>query len=82
MIVKDRMRDFIMACSLSHRVDENRRERRARCLAHDIEVLKVAREVSDATGLPIMMHWTTEPDLLNMLKAGDVLTFFRQAAPS
>jgi dihydroorotase len=43
-------------------------------LAHDMEVLKVAREVSDATGLPIMMHWTTEPDLLNMLKAGDILT--------
>jgi dihydroorotase len=43
-------------------------------LAHDIEVLKAAREVADATGLRVMMHWTTEPDLLNLLKAGDILT--------
>jgi dihydroorotase len=43
-------------------------------LAHDIEVLKTAREVADATDLPIMMHWTTEPDLLNILKRGDILT--------
>ena len=42
-------------------------------LAHDIEVLKTAREVSDATGLPIMMHWSVEPDLLGMLKKGDIL---------
>jgi len=42
-------------------------------LAHDIEVLKTAREVADATGLPIMMHWSVEPDLLNMLKKGDIL---------
>jgi len=42
-------------------------------LAHDIEVLKVAREVSDATGLPIMMHWSVEPDLLAILKKGDIL---------
>ena len=27
-------------------------------LAHDIEVLKVAREVADATDLPMMMHWS------------------------
>ncbi len=43
-------------------------------LAHDMEVLKVAREVADATGLRVMMHWTTEPDLLSLLKAGDILT--------
>jgi len=42
-------------------------------LAHDIEVLKTAREVSDATGLPIMMHWSVEPDLLAILKKGDIL---------
>lgn len=42
-------------------------------LAHDIEVLKAAREVADATGTKIMMHWSTEPDLLNILKAGDIL---------
>ena len=43
-------------------------------LAHDIEVVKKAREASDATGVPIMMHWTNEPDLLAILKKGDVLT--------
>jgi dihydroorotase len=42
-------------------------------LPHDLEVLKTAREVADATGLPIMMHWSTEPDLLAMLKRGDIL---------
>src|SRR5262245_16010305 len=42
-------------------------------LAHDIEVLKAAREVADATGTVIMLHWTTEPDLLNILKRGDIL---------
>jgi dihydroorotase len=43
-------------------------------LAHDVEVLKRAREAADETGLPIMMHWTNEPDLLALLKRGDVLT--------
>jgi dihydroorotase len=42
-------------------------------LAHDIVVLKAAREVADATGTKIMMHWTTEPELLNILKPGDIL---------
>lgn len=42
-------------------------------LARDTEVLKAAREVADATGTKIMLHWTTEPDLLNILKAGDIL---------
>jgi dihydroorotase len=43
-------------------------------LAHDVEVLKKAREAADATGLPIMMHWSNEPELLAMLKRGDILT--------
>lgn len=43
-------------------------------LEHDVEVLKRAREAADATGLPIMMHWTNERDLLSLLKRGDVLT--------
>jgi dihydroorotase len=43
-------------------------------LAHDIEVLKKAREAADQTGLPIMMHWSNEPDLLAILKRGDILT--------
>jgi dihydroorotase len=43
-------------------------------LAHDVEVLKKAREAADATGLPIMMHWSNEPDLLAILKRGDILT--------
>lgn len=42
-------------------------------LAHDIGVLKTAREVSDATGVPIMLHWTVEPELLALLKRGDIL---------
>ena len=43
-------------------------------LEHDVEVLKRAREAADATGLPIMMHWTNERNLLSLLKRGDVLT--------
>src|SRR5262249_33906954 len=42
-------------------------------LEHDLEVMKTAREVGDATGLPIMMHWSVEPELLAMLKRGDIL---------
>jgi dihydroorotase len=42
-------------------------------LAHDVEVFKKAREASDATSVPIMMHWSHEPDLLNLMKAGDIL---------
>jgi dihydroorotase len=41
---------------------------------HDMDVLKKAREASDATGVPIMMHWTNERRLLSMLKKGDILT--------
>jgi dihydroorotase len=43
-------------------------------LAHDIEVLKKARQAADVTGVPIMMHWTNEPDLLALFKRGDILT--------
>ena len=43
-------------------------------LAHDISVMKTAREIGDQTGVPIMMHWSTEPDLLAIMKAGDILT--------
>ncbi len=42
-------------------------------LAHDLVVMKTAREVADATGLPIMLHWSNEPELLAMLKKGDIL---------
>jgi dihydroorotase len=42
-------------------------------LSHDLEVMKTARGVADATGLPIMMHWSVEPELLALLKKGDIL---------
>lgn len=42
-------------------------------LQHDLGVMKVAREVADAVGLPIMMHWSTERELLAVLKKGDIL---------
>ena len=42
-------------------------------LAHDIEIMKKARQVADAAGIPIMMHWSNEPDLLATLKQGDIL---------
>jgi dihydroorotase len=41
---------------------------------HDVEVMKVARDVADATGTMIMSHWTDAPEVLNVLKKGDVLT--------
>ena len=51
-------------------------------LAHDLEVLKRARQAADETGLPIMMHWTTDRELLALLKRGDVLTHtFTNATP-
>ena len=43
-------------------------------LAHDISIMKTAREIADATGVPVMMHWSTEPDLLAIMKSGDILT--------
>jgi dihydroorotase len=42
-------------------------------VAHDVTVLKKAREVADAAGIPIMMHWSNEPELLAILKRGDIL---------
>lgn len=42
-------------------------------LEHDLEALKRAREASDAAGVPIMLHWTHEPELLALLKPGDIL---------
>jgi dihydroorotase len=42
-------------------------------LSHDLEVMKTAREVADGAGVPIMMHWSVEPELLAMLKRGDIL---------
>lgn len=46
----------------------------AKDLENDVEVVKRARSVADETGLPIMMHWTNEPNLLAILKRGDILT--------
>ena len=43
-------------------------------LAHDISIMKTAREIADANGIPIMMHWSTEPELLAIMKSGDILT--------
>jgi dihydroorotase len=43
-------------------------------LMHDVECLKRACMVRDETGLPIVLHWTTDRELLNLLKAGDVMT--------
>jgi dihydroorotase len=42
-------------------------------VSHDMGVVKTAREASDATGVPIMMHWTNDRRLLSMLKKGDTL---------
>jgi dihydroorotase len=60
-------RDRIVAIKV--RINGNQKE-----LANDVEVLKRARSAADETGLPIMMHWTNEPDLLALLKRGDILT--------
>jgi dihydroorotase len=43
-------------------------------LTRDVEVMKSAREVGDAVGLPIMLHWSVEPEVLAFLKRGDILT--------
>jgi dihydroorotase len=42
-------------------------------LARDLEILEIGREVSDATGVPILMHWTNETSLLELLRRGDAL---------
>jgi dihydroorotase len=43
-------------------------------LPRDLEAMKRAREAADATGLPIMMHWSNEPELLALLKRGDTMS--------
>ena len=43
-------------------------------LEHDISVMTTARELADEMGIPIMMHWSIEPDVLAILKRGDILT--------
>jgi dihydroorotase len=43
-------------------------------LQRELPVVKAARAVADATGLPIMMHWSNEPELLALLRKGDILT--------
>ncbi len=40
----------------------------------DVEILRRGRVASDATGVPILMHWSRDPRLVSMLKAGDVIT--------
>jgi dihydroorotase len=40
----------------------------------DLEILRRGRVASDATGVPILMHWTRDQRLLSMLKAGDIIT--------
>ena len=40
-------------------------------LAADLEALRRAREAADAVRLPIMMHWSNEPELLDLLRPGD-----------
>ena len=60
-------KDRIVAIKV--RINGNQKE-----LANDVEVLKRARSAADETGLPIMMHWTNEADLLALLQRGDILT--------
>jgi dihydroorotase len=52
---------------------------------HDLDALKLAREASDAVGLPIMVHiggsFSTLPKILDLMKKGDVITHsYRQGA--
>ena len=42
--------------------------------ASDMAALRKTREAADATGLPIMMHWSNESELLELLRPGDILT--------
>ena len=41
---------------------------------HDVEVMKKAREAADTARVPIMMHWSNDLRLLDLLKSGDVMT--------
>lgn len=40
----------------------------------DVEIMRRGRVASDATGVPILMHWARDTRLVAMLKAGDVIT--------
>lgn len=46
----------------------------AETLAHDIDVMKKSRDVAYELELPIMMHWTNETALLDLLRPGDCVT--------
>ena len=43
-------------------------------LEADLEALRRAREAAEAVRLPIMMHWSNEPELLDLLRPGDIVT--------
>ena len=43
-------------------------------LEADLEALRRAREAADAVRLPLMMHWSNEPELLDLLRPGDIVT--------
>ena len=43
-------------------------------LPDDLEALRRAREAADAVQLPLMMHWSNEPELLDLLRPGDIMT--------
>jgi hypothetical protein len=48
-----------------------------------MDVLKKAREISDATRLPIMMHWTNQRRLLDLLTTiGERLGIKKKAGDS
>ncbi len=42
-------------------------------VAHDVGVMKIARQAADEAGVPIMMHWSNDRGLLEILKKGDIL---------
>jgi dihydroorotase len=42
--------------------------------ARDLEIMTLAREAADATGIPIMIHWSNDPKVLGLLKKGDIVT--------
>ena len=48
--------------------DQGSHQRQPRRAGARLEVLKRARQAADDTGLPIMMHWTNERELLALLK--------------
>jgi dihydroorotase len=52
---------------------------------NDLKALRLAREASDAVGLPIMAHiggsHASLPDILALLKKGDILTHVFKAGP-